>query len=238
MHSMERHGSKEPNIESFPLGAIWLEDQQAYSFTLYSKRAESILLLLYEEDDVFHPVLAHPFDPRTEKSGSLWHCIVPRDLIGKARYYAYQVSGPSGYAFDPEKILFDPFAKVLFFPPTFDRRAAMRPGSNVGKAPLGVLCPPRGRSEDNVKQRPKHQVDTIIYELHVKGFTMNPNSGVSKKKRGTYEGLIEKIPYLLELGITVVELMPVFQFDPQEGNFWGYMPLDRKSTRLNSSHRL
>ncbi len=62
--------------------------------------------------------------------------------------------------------------------------------------------------------------------MHVKGFTARPNSGVSPKKRGTFLGLIEKIPYLKELGITVVELLPVQQFDPQEGNYWGYMTLD------------
>ena len=77
-------------------------------------------------------------------------------------------------------------------------------------------------SED---RRPRHQSDTIIYELHVRGFTINPNSGVSPERRGTFAGLVEKIPYLKDLGITAVELMPIFQFDPQEGNYWGYSPL-------------
>ncbi len=65
----------------------------------------------------------------------------------------------------------------------------------------------------------------MVYELHVKGFTARGNSGVEPEKRGTFLGLIEKIPYLKELGITVVELLPVQQFDPQEGNYWGYMTL-------------
>ena len=73
--------------------------------------------------------------------------------------------------------------------------------------------------------RPRHQSDTIIYELHVRGFTINPNSGVAPDRRGTFAGLVDKIPYLKDLGVTVVELMPIFQFDPQEGNFWGYSPL-------------
>ena len=71
---------------------------------------------------------------------------------------------------------------------------------------------------------------TIIYEMHVRGFTRHPSSGVAIAKRGTYAGLIEKIPYLQELGITAVELLPVFQFDPQDSppgkiNYWGYAPI-------------
>ncbi len=71
---------------------------------------------------------------------------------------------------------------------------------------------------------------TVIYELHVRGFTCHPNSGVTPDKRGTYAGLIEKIPYLKDLGITAVELMPVQQFDEQGApatltNYWGYSPV-------------
>src|SRR4029077_10258207 len=73
--------------------------------------------------------------------------------------------------------------------------------------------------------RPHHESDAVIYELHVKGFTKNPNSGVTQSCAGTYAGLVEKIPYLKQLGITAVELMPVFQRDPQQGDYWGYMPL-------------
>ncbi len=73
---------------------------------------------------------------------------------------------------------------------------------------------------------PKHEGDTIIYELHVRGFTMNANSGVATERRGTFSGIVDKIPYLKDLGVTAVELMPVFQFDPDAGNYWGYMPLN------------
>src|SRR5258708_3558562 len=81
---------------------------------------------------------------------------------------------------------------------------------------------------DTPLQRPASQ--TIIYEMHVRGFTRHPSSGVSETTRGTYAGLIEKIPYLQELGITAVELLPVFQFDPQDAppgrvNYWGYAPI-------------
>ncbi|MEZ6044043.1 MAG: alpha-amylase family glycosyl hydrolase [Planctomycetaceae bacterium] len=71
----------------------------------------------------------------------------------------------------------------------------------------------------------RHSNDLVIYEMHVRGFTHHQSSGVEEEKRGTFEGVIEKIPYLQELGITAVELMPVFQFDPQNGDYWGYMPL-------------
>jgi isoamylase len=75
-------------------------------------------------------------------------------------------------------------------------------------------------------RRPEHDSDLIIYELHVRGFTMNPNSGVRAENRGTFAGVIERIPYLHDLGVTAVELMPVFQFDATEPNYWGYMPLN------------
>ncbi len=77
----------------------------------------------------------------------------------------------------------------------------------------------------------KHPISrTVIYEMHVGGFTRHPNSGLEPEKRGTYAGLIEKIPYLKELGVTALELLPVFQFDAQDAppgltNYWGYSPL-------------
>jgi glycogen operon protein len=145
-----------------------------------------------------------------------------------AEYYAYRVEGPwdprHGHRFDAQKVLFDPFAEQVFFPPEFSREAARQPGANDGRAALGVL-PRREQPFDWSKAPPRHEHDTIIYELHVKGFTARANSGVAPEKRGTFLGLIEKIPYLKELGITVVELLPVHQFDPQEGNYWGYMTL-------------
>jgi glycogen operon protein len=86
---------------------------------------------------------------------------------------------------------------------------------------------------------PHHESDAVIYELHVKGFTKNPNSGVDPSRAGAYAGLVEKIPYLKELGVTVVELMPVFQRDPQEGDYWGYMPLNffAPHAQYASTHR-
>jgi len=101
----------------------------------------------------------------------------------------------------------------------------MKAGANAGRAPLGVLPVEQAAAEKFTRSR--HQChDSIIYELHVKGFTARENSGVTKENRGKFLGLVEKIPYLKELGVTVVELLPVHQFDPQEGNYWGYMTLN------------
>ena len=212
-----------------PLGATWIEEEQAFNFALYTANAETVKLLLYCPEDVSTPVLSVELDPFRNKSGRVWHCRIPLSRMSEVRYYAYSVSGPSTsgfHAFDRQKILLDPYAKSVFFPNEFDRKLAMAPGLNAGKAPLGVI-PSRAVDFDwEAGDAPRPESDAIIYELHVKGFTKNPNSGVSAGLAGTYAGVIEKIPYLKELGITVVELMPVFQRDPEEGDYWGYMPLN------------
>ncbi|MFH1820082.1 glycogen debranching protein [Thiobacillus sp.] len=215
----------------FPLGATRIEEAGAYNFALYSKHAQSVTLLLYTERDLVNPVWTYQFDYLKNKTGRVWHCRIPSVSIQGASYYAYCVDGPvpngrfEWHAFDRNKILLDPYAKSVFFPPAFDRLAAARPGSNAGKAPLGVLAGDSEGFDWQGEHRPRHEADTIIYELHVGGFTRNPNSGVRDKARGTFAGLVEKIPYLKGLGVTVVELMPVFQYDPSDGNYWGYMPL-------------
>jgi glycogen operon protein len=103
----------------------------------------------------------------------------------------------------------------------------MKPGSNAGRAPVGLLEASAGACDFDWgdDRRPRHEADAVVYELHVRGFTAHPSSEVKVERRGTFAGLIDKIPYLVDLGVAVVELMPVFQFDPQAGNYWGYMPL-------------
>jgi len=212
-----------------PLGATWIEAEQAFNFAVHAEHAESVTLLLYAATDLINPLLAYRFDFLRNKSGRIWHCRIPLSEIGEARYYGYSVSGEVVYyihSFDPQKVLLDPYAKCVFFPPGFDRESAMREGSNAGKAPLGVLTARRPMFDWQGSYSPHHESDAIIYELHVKGFTKDPSSGVDPARAGTYAGLIEKIPYLKELGVTVVELMPIFQRDPQEGDYWGYMPLN------------
>jgi glycogen operon protein len=212
-----------------PLGATWIEDEQAFNFAVYAEHAETVTLFLYSAADLANPILTFPFDHLRNKSGRIWHCRIPLHQARDARYYAYSVSGQAAaglHSFDPEKVLLDPYAKGVFFPPGFDRKLAIGAGSNAGKAPLGILPAHRIAFEWAGDISPRPESDAIIYELHVKGFTKNPNSGVHPSRAGTYSGLIDKIPYLKDLGITVVELMPIFQRDPHEGEYWGYMPLN------------
>src|SRR5580704_756702 len=214
---------------SLPLGACWIEEEQAYNFAIYAEHAYSVTLLLYAPHELVTPVFVYRFDALRNKSGRIWHCRIPIADIGECRYYACSVSGvdlPGIHSFDPQKILLDPYARAVFFPPEFDRTLAMREGSNAGKAPLGVLIGHRAEFDWNESRPPHHEADAIIYELHVRGFTKNPNSGVDPSRAGTYAGLVDKIPYLKDLGVTVVELMPIFQRDPQESDYWGYMPLN------------
>lgn len=212
-----------------PLGATWIEEEQAFNFAVCGEQADSVTLLFYSSADLAIPGFVYRFDFLRNKSGHIWHCRIPAADIGECLYYAYSVSGedPSGmHSFDPQKVLLDPYAKAVFFPPEFDRTAAMREGSNAGRAPLGMLPSQTTEFDWGKSLPPHHEADTIIYELHVRGFTENPNSGVNPSRRGTYAGLVDKIPYLKDLGVTVVELMPIFQRDPQEGDYWGYMPLN------------
>lgn len=213
----------------YPLGAHFIPAANAYNFALYSKHATRVTLLLYGAEDPVTPLQVRHLDPWNNKSGRVWHCRIPAEHIGDVRYYAYQVDGPrqpeAGQRFDPDKILLDPYARAVFFPAGFSRAAAVLGGANAGKAPLGILRAGRRPFDWTGDRSPRHAHDTVIYELHVRGFTQRANSGVAAPRRGTFAGLIDKIPYLKSLGITAVELLPVFQFDPQEGNYWGYMPL-------------
>jgi len=246
-HSVAAPPTRRPTWEEaegnpLPLGVKWIEEEQAFNFAVHSEHAESVTLLLYSPADLVNPLLRLQLDFLHNKSGQIWHCRVPVAKITGARYYAYSVSGqtiPQLHSFDPQKVLLDPYAKCIFFPPGFDRNLAMREGSNAGSAPLGVLFDHRSTFDWSGDRSPYHESDAVIYELHVKGFTKNPNSGVDPSRAGTYAGLVEKIPYLKELGVTVVELMPVFQRDPQEGDYWGYMPLNffAPHAQYASTHR-
>jgi len=212
-----------------PLGITFIEDERTYNFALYSKHATSITLYLYPEPDPEHPIYSYPFDHLKNKSGRIWHCRLAADIVDQAKYYGYQVNGPfdlaEGHRFDPDKILLDPYARAIYFPPNFRRHSAIEPGPNAGQAPLGVIHSNHAAFDWGDDPKPSHTHDTVIYELHVKGFTQRDSAGVDADKRGTFAGLAQKIPYLKELGITAIELMPVFQFDPQAKDYWGYMPL-------------
>lgn len=211
-----------------PLGATWVESEQAWNFSLYSRNASAVTLLVYAAADCARPLLEFALDPLVHKTGRLWHCMVSASRVPDAAYYAYRVDGPpgGGNRFVPQKILVDPLAQRLHFPPGFSREAACGDGPNEGSAVLGVLPSPKWAAQPMPTPGPRHTHDLIVYEVHVKGFTARANSGVAEHRRGTFRGIIDKIPHLRQLGVTVVELLPVHQFDPQEGNYWGYMTMN------------
>src|SRR5256712_13543335 len=115
-------------------------------------------------------------------------------------------------------------------PNAYDPAADRRPGDNTGTALKSVVVEVSAYDWEGAAPLQRPSSRTIVYEMHVGGFTRHPSSGLSEKTRGTFAGLIEKIPYLRRLGITAVELLPVFQFDCQDCppglvNYWGYAPV-------------
>ena len=206
-----------------------MPEQQAWNFALYARHATSVTLLLYGSADFAAPLAERRLDPLNNRTSRVWHFRLPSSEVPGAAYYAYRIEGPSdrraGHRFNPGKVLLDPYARGVFFPPAFSRAAAMRAEGNAGRAPLGVLPAAALAFDWGADTRPRHTHDLVIYEMHVRGFTRRANSGVPEDRRGTFRGVIDKIPYLKDLGVTAVELLPVHQFDPQERNYWGYMTL-------------
>ncbi|HYL80464.1 MAG TPA: alpha-amylase family glycosyl hydrolase, partial [Candidatus Acidoferrum sp.] len=120
--------------------------------------------------------------------------------------------------------------RAVAVPKGYDREAASRSGDTSATAMKSVVADLRGYDWEGDAPLRRPYAKTVIYEMHVGGFTRHPNAGVDPTRRGTYAGLIEKIPYLKELGVTAVELLPIFQFDPQDCpqglvNYWGYCPV-------------
>ncbi|HEY4325356.1 MAG TPA: isoamylase [Mucilaginibacter sp.] len=217
-----------------PMGVTYIQVEDAYNFAVYSKNAGSVSLLLYSDASFTVPVLTKILDFTINKSQRIWHCRIPASQLNEAIYYAYQITGnpniqdePAYWQrFDPEKVLLDPYAREVFFPPGFDPAAACQPGSNAGKAPLGYIHADTELFDWENDAITKHDSDLVIYEIHVCGFTKGANSNVEPMVQGTYAGITAKIPYLKALGITAVELMPVHQFDPSGNNYWGYNTLN------------
>ena len=225
----------------WPIGVHWVEADDAFNFSLFSKHATGLTLMCYTEKDPVKPVFEFRFVHPAHKTGNVWHCRIPARALRGATLYAYRVEGPfqpeHGHRFDPQKVLLDPYAPSVYFPPAFSRDTCSAPGPTDGRAPLGRL-PPQRAEAPTIGHGPRYSCrDAIVYELHVKGFTARANSGVARDTRGTFAGVIEKIPYLKSLGVTIVELLPVQQFDPQEGNYWGYMTLHFFSPHQSYAHR-
>ncbi|MEO8429667.1 MAG: alpha-amylase family glycosyl hydrolase, partial [Verrucomicrobiota bacterium] len=231
MRSTTNHQTTAPTPAGrpWPLGVEWVAAENAFNFALYSRHATGVTLLCYSEKNPAKPVFEFRFQHPAHKTGSIWHCRLSSDELRGATLYAYRVEGPHeparGQRFDPQKVLLDPYAPSVSFPPNFSREACAQPGPTDGRAPLGRL-PKKQAAALSTEAGPQYTCrNAVVYELHVKGFTARANSEVTPGKRGTFAGVTEKIPYLKDLGITIVELLPVHQFDPQEDNYWGYMTL-------------
>lgn len=206
-----------------PYGAI-IHDR-GVQFVVFSRNATSMRVLLYDRVEDREPTEQIVFDPDTDRWGDIWSIFVPG--IGPGQLYHFQADGPQvpehGMRFDPTARLIDPYAKAL--------------AGTFQKSTDGIIRPPKCVVMDEHfdwegdRHLRRGLSETIIYEMHVRGFTKHENSGVAAP--GTYLGVIEKIPYLQSLGVTAVELMPVHEFpimdtygnEPSHRNYWGYDPM-------------
>jgi isoamylase len=212
-----------------PIGAT--VDADGVNFCLHSKHATGVTLQLFDHPEDERPTREFVLDPTANRTYDYWHIHVAGARAGLL--YGYRVDGPNdparGLRFNASKLLLDPYARSVANLDNYRRAAVCAPGDSAAAALKGVVVDPAAYDWEGDQPLERPYVDSAIYELHVAGFTKNPNSGVAAARRGTYAGLIEKIPYLQQLGVMTVELMPVQQFDPQDApggvNYWGYQPV-------------
>jgi isoamylase len=222
--------TSENESASCPLGAAIRHG--GASFSVFSRDASKVELLFFDRTEDAHPSRVIAIDPLTNRTYHYWHVYVPG--VQSGQIYGYRVHGPSdpsrGMRFDSAKVLLDPYGRGVAVPRSYSRDAAAAVGDNAAVAMKSVVVDPRLYNWEGDRPLKRASSRTIVYEMHVRGFTRHPNSGVEEQTRGTFQGLIEKIPYLQHLGVTAVELLPVFQFDPQDCppgmvNYWGYAPV-------------
>ena len=221
--------------ESRPLGAT--VGPEGVNFSIYSENATAVELLLFDRYDDPAPRQTIRLESRHHRNFNYWHVMVYG--IGEGQIYAYRMYGPHaperGLRFDPQKVLLDPYARGIVYGDNWSRDAATVPGDNTASSMKSLVV---GADVFDWADTPRPKIDPtrrVIYELHVRGYTRHPSSEVEHP--GTFRGLIEKIPYIKSLGVTTVELLPIFQFDdrtaifthPDTGeplrDFWGYNPL-------------
>jgi glycogen operon protein len=213
-----------------PLGAT--PDENGTNFSLYSENATAVQLLLFDAHDDVEPFQIIDFDPVWNMTFHFWHVYV--EGLKPGAHYVYRIDGPrdvnQGFRFNPNKIILDPYSKgnnnTLW-----NRVDACGDGDNLKTSMRCVVIDTKGYDWEN--DAPVHRPikDSIIYEMHVGGFTRSKTSKVENP--GTFKGVIEKIPYLKKLGVNTIELLPVFEFDAKEivrirddgmplYNYWGY----------------
>ena len=230
---------KEPNGISpgqpHPIGTT--VDGDGVNFSLFSRSATAVELLLFDRYDDPAPRQVVRLDPRTHRTFDYWHVHV-RDA-GVGTIYGYRVYGRDarheGQHFDAGKVLVDPYARAIVYGDNFSHAQACSDQPNVQASMKSLVIDPFDYDWEGVGRPHVEPTERVIYEVHVRGFTRDPSSGV--RHPGTFDGLVEKIPYLLDLGVTTVELLPVFQFDENDSalvdpltgrrltNFWGYNPI-------------
>ena len=210
-------------------GATFLDG--GVNFCVISRFAERVELLLFEGERDTRPFQVIRLDPRINRTFLFWHCLV--EGLPEGTYYNWRADGrcdtrETGCRIDGGKALLDPWATTIS-DRLWSRELACRPGDNVATAMRArVLRDTYDWEGDQPLHVPLNHA--IIYEMHVGGFTRHPSARVAHP--GTFAAVVEKIPYLQELGITHVELMPVMAFDPQDvppatarlglENYWGY----------------
>jgi isoamylase len=212
-----------------PLGATIR--QTGVNFSLYSGSATGVELLLFDKHDSPQPLQIIPLIPSKNKTFHFWHVFVNNLKAGAQ--YAFRITGQAepeaGLRYNRNKVLIDPYARGNT-DKLWKRVDACNDSDNVATSLRSIVIDPEDYDWEGDKPLNRPIEDTIIYEMHVRGFTRSPTSQVQQP--GTFSGLIEKIPYLKELGVTAVELLPIFDFDETTPlrivvgkplcNFWGY----------------
>ncbi len=214
----------------YPHGTTY--SPQGTNFCIFSKNATGVELLLYESPVAEKPFQVVILDPEENRSYFFWHIYIERLPAGTC--YTWRVNGPdhttgTGFRFNPEKELVDPRARIVT-DNLWDRRQACKSCPSRGRSLRAMVCDINAYDWEGDAGLNLPPEKIIIYEVHVGGFTRHESAGVEHP--GTWSAVIEKIPYLLELGITAVELLPVMAFDEQDvpdntwnlghKNYWGY----------------
>jgi len=221
---------RDPTGRPYPLGATVCPD--GTNFSILSASASGMQLVLFDHADDGGAARTVTLDPVRNRTSHYWHIFLPG--IKPGQLYGYRADGPfdpaAGQRFDAQKLLIDPYGKCVAVGKAYSRAAACKPGDNASTSMKSVVADLSQFDWEDDKPIDRLFRDTVIYEMHVAGFTRDPSSGVSAAHRGKYLGVIEKIPYLQSLGITAVELLPVYQFDASDApaglaNYWGYDPV-------------
>ncbi len=216
--------------QSAPIGATVSAD--GVNFSIFSRTATGVDLLLFDDVDDARPARVISLDRRRNRTHHYWHAFVSG--LEPGQVYGYRAQGAydplNGRRFDAAKLLLDPYGRGVATPRSYSREAAKLPGDNTACAMKSVVVDPSLYDWEGDAPLRRSFNRTVIYEMHVGGFTKHPSSGLPPQLRGTYAGLVEKIGYLVDLGVSAVELLPVFAFDPQDApaglvNYWGYSPV-------------